>query len=104
MLSVSERAAEVLNEALRESGVRSETGLRLSLDGTRWMLSLDTPEAGDRVIRYGGSVLLIVGPLIDWIVQDGLVDIAGTAGGMDLVLRRRRPVGAAPLYGLFSAS
>lgn len=101
MLNVSNKAAQVLREALQESGVRPETGLRLALSGTNWILQLDTPDEEDRVIRFDGSVVLIIGPVIDWVVQDGLIDIVSDDLGFDLVLRRGNGPG---MYATFSAS
>ena len=88
MINVAPEVAGVLREALNESGVGRDRGLRLTMDIAGWKLELDSPRANDRVIRDQDSVVLIVAPEAEAAVGDAVVDIE-RHGDADLVLRRR---------------
>ncbi len=87
MIKVSQQAATVLVESLRQSGVGPEQGLRLQRQGSSYSLEVDSPNDEDEVIRHENSVVLIVEPQVSDEIGDALIDIADSPEGPRLVMR-----------------
>ena len=88
MITVTDRAKEVLKATLIATEADPDEGLRLlpTPDGT-FVLTLDTELPGDQVVEHEGSKVLIVG--IEYLkVLDGkTVDCCDTEDGTVLVVR-----------------
>lgn len=97
MLTVTERAKETLARLKVQADIRDdEVGLRLSLaasDGVghgQFGLSADRPSAGDHVVEYAGSKLLLVEEELADALSDATIDAEATGEGEDLVITRPR--------------
>lgn len=75
MIEVSDQAAQVLFEALKESGVGPDRGLRLKIDEGGYTLDLDTPKEEDRVIRHSDTTLLLIDPRVERVLGDAVIDV-----------------------------
>lgn len=88
MITVSKLAASILLEALKESNLSSGESLRLIKDDGEFVLEVDIPGKGDRVIRYEGEVVLVVDKKLETEIGDARIDLEGTGEGNNLVMRR----------------
>jgi len=88
MISVSQLAASVLFETLKESGVQNGQSLRLVKIEKGFTLEVDTPKQSDRVVRYEGDVVLIVDRDLENEIGDARIDVEENSHGRDLVMRR----------------
>jgi Fe-S cluster assembly iron-binding protein IscA len=101
MLTVTERAKVTLARLKLQADIQDdEVGLRLSLaasDGAgrgQFGLSADRPSAGDHVVEYGGSKLLLVEEELADALADATIDAETTGEGEDLIITRPGRPGA----------
>jgi len=88
MISISQLAASVIAETLKESGVPTGQSLRLIREKRGFSLQVDRPAESDRVIRYGGDIVLIVDKDFEDRTGGARIDVEETPEGIDLVMRR----------------
>jgi hypothetical protein len=88
MISVSQLAASVLLETLKESGVKIGQSFRLAQIEKGFTLELGNPMQSDRVVRYEGDVVLIVDRNLENEIGDARIDVEENAHGRGLVMRR----------------
>ncbi|MFQ5879067.1 MAG: hypothetical protein ACE5IZ_02690 [Dehalococcoidia bacterium] len=86
MIELTPRAAAALLGSLKASGVGPDRGLRLTAKGGQLTLDLDSPADGDRIIRHGEEMVLIVHRDMEALVEDAVIDISETPDGVDLTI------------------
>ena len=88
MVSVTERAKEVLSEILIASGAGQGEGLRLMPrpDGI-FVLTLDAELPGDQVVEYEGLKVLLIGIEYLRILDGKTIDCEGSEGEAILLVR-----------------
>ena len=89
MITVSEQAAKMLFQALRESLTSPGKALRLRMRDENYTLDLDTPKEDDRVLRYSDSILLLVAPDVEKTLGDALIDVEQGPGEPRLAIRQQ---------------
>lgn len=87
MIEISNLAVEVLDEALRASGVTPDRGLRLVKGSNHYTLDLDHPQENDRVTWYAEAPVLLIDKDLEKNIEDGLIDIKDISGEYELVIR-----------------
>jgi len=90
MIEVSNLAANALAQSLEASGAEPEKGFRLTKKEDRFALEIDSPAEDDRVIKYGGTIALMVDQSTEEEVGDVLIDVEATSDGPQLMMRSRR--------------
>jgi hypothetical protein len=82
MLEVSDRAAEELTRVLNQSMAGARQSVRLGLDRSGGLsMTIDTPHAGDILVRRYDAVLLIVEGRLSPLLANRVLDIpAGEVG------------------------
>lgn len=75
MLEITERAENELHALLSRNKARPHQSVRLSLDdGSKLRMTIDTPHAGDVVVRRQAEVLLIVLGTLSAALADRVLD------------------------------
>ncbi|MCI0440015.1 MAG: hypothetical protein L0177_12930 [Chloroflexi bacterium] len=89
MLKITAPAALVMMQALIDSEIGPDKGLRLiKAEDHRLTLDVDSPCENDRVVRYLGSTLLIVDRGLDDSLGNAVIDLGKGPDGLELVIRR----------------
>jgi hypothetical protein len=88
MISISQLAASVLFETLKESEVQAGQSLRLTKGRRGFVLTLDKPIETDRVIKYEGNIVLVVNKDLENKLGEARIDVEATTEGPNLVMRR----------------
>lgn len=88
MLKATPLAKAVIYEALRQSGIENEVGLRITRGNSKLMMNLDRPDRDDVVIEVNESPVIIVDSNLAAELGDLVIDINPIEEEDDLVLRR----------------
>lgn len=92
MVYLTEYAAIALHETLDAVAANADQGLRLSREGNRLILKLDSPGVHDYAIRHQNRLVLIVDRDTRSEIGDAVVDIAPSSDDPYLVLRKQDEV------------
>ncbi len=81
-------AKAVIYEALRQSGVENDVGLRTTRGNGKLLMKLDKPNQNDTVIKLNQSSIIIIGSNLEAEIGDLIIDINPVEDENELVLRR----------------
>ena len=89
MITITERAKEVLKATLIATEADPDEGLRLlpTPDG-RFVLTLDTELPGDQVVEHEGAKVLLVAPELAPVVDGVTLEVQDTPDGPKLVVSK----------------
>jgi Fe-S cluster assembly iron-binding protein IscA len=91
MLTVTDRAKQLLKETLTVYGDDPEVCLRLSVKSPgRFGLGLDSEVEGDQVVEHEGKKVLLVAPELAPMVERVTLDVQDTSDGPKLVVSQKQ--------------
>jgi Fe-S cluster assembly iron-binding protein IscA len=90
MLTVTNSAKELLKDTLRRRSEDPEMGLRLStMSPGQFGVKMDRQMAGDQVVRYQGTKVLIVAPDLVPLMEEAVIDTTNANDGPRLSLYKK---------------
>jgi len=91
MLTVTDKAKQLLKETLREYSDDAETSIRLSVnEGGQFGLTLDSESEGDQVVEHEGAKVLLVAPGLATALEGNTLDIQDTEEGSKFVVNKEK--------------
>ena len=87
MLKVTEKAAQVLVDMLKEKGESEEDCLRLvSQDGENFVIGVGKLKEGDQVVNYNGKRVLIIDGILASHLANVTVGVKDAEAGPEIVI------------------
>lgn len=86
MVTVTDRAAELLKEIQTDPEEGQDKVLRIVSEGDGYELIFDSARAGDQVVQNGNTDILLVGDDVAPALEDAVIDCQDTPEGPRFVL------------------
>ena len=87
MLTVTDRAKDLIAQALEQNEAEDGQGLRIYLtDEGEFEMGVDQIREDDQVVEQGGRPLVLVDPEVSWELEGATLDAEQGPEGLDLML------------------